>query len=133
DEIIRIYRKLGIDLQKEVHEDMLSAFSAYPKTWGLARPDRNIDHRRVPNLMTFFRRKGEALPIPADAGSYAAGDLVTWDLGRGIPHIGMVVDRRSADGRRFQIVHNVGEGPMLEDVLFRWKVTGHYRYHGRQR
>lgn len=128
DEIIRIYRKLGIDLQKEVHEDMRSAFSAYPKTWGLARPDRNIDHRRVPNLATFFRRKGEALPISRDADAYLPGDLVTWDLGGGIPHIGMVVDRRSADGAL--IVHNVGEGPKLEDVLFRWKITGHYRYYG---
>jgi len=130
DEIIRIYRKLGIDLQKEVHEDMRSAFSAYPKNWGLARPDRNIDHRRVPNLATFFRRKGEALPILRDADAYAPGDLVTWDLGGGIPHIGMVVDRRSAEGARLLIVHNVGEGPRMEDVLFRWKITGHYRYFG---
>jgi hypothetical protein len=130
DEIIRIYRKLGIDLQKEVHEDMRSAFSAYPKAWGLARPDRNIDHRRVPNLATFFRRKGEALPVSRSADAYPPGDLVTWDLGGGIPHIGMVVGRRSADGGRFLVVHNVGEGPKLEDVLFRWKITGHYRYFG---
>ncbi len=132
DEIIRIYRKLGIDLQKEVHEDMRSAFSAYPKNWALARPDRNIDHRRVPNLATFFRRKGEALPVSRDADAYAPGDLVTWDLGGGIPHIGMVVDRSSADGGRFLIVHNVGEGPRMEDVLFRWRITGHYRYFGPQ-
>lgn len=133
DEIIRIYRKLGIDLQKEVHEDMRNNFSAYPKTWRLTRPDSNIDHRRVPNLMTFFRRRGEALPISSAATAYSPGDLVTWDLGGGIPHIGMVVDRRSADGRRFLIVHNVGEGPKMEDVLFRWKITGHYRYYGPRR
>lgn len=132
DEIIRIYRKLGIDLQKEVHEDMRAHFDAYPKIWGLKRPDRNIDHRRVPNLMTFFLRKGEALPISRDADAYSPGDLVTWDLGGGIPHIGMAVDRRSADGGRFLIVHNVGEGPKMEDVLFRWKITGHYRYFGPQ-
>jgi hypothetical protein len=130
DEIVRIYRKLGIDLQKEVHEDMRANFAAYPRIWGLSRPDPNIDHRRVPNLATFFRRKGVTLPISSEAAAYAPGDLVTWDLGGGIPHIGMVVDRRSADGGRYQIVHNVGEGPKLEDVLFRWKVTGRYRYYG---
>ncbi len=130
DEIVRIYRKLGIDLQKEVHEDMQANFSLYPKSWDLTRPDRNIDHRRVPNLATFFRRKGDALPISRDADADAPGDLVTWDLGGGIPHIGMMVDRRSAAGERFLIVHNVGEGPKMEDVLFRWKITGHYRYYG---
>jgi len=133
DEIVRIYRKLGIDLQKEVHEDMRANFSLYPKSWRLSHPDRNIDHRRVPNLMTFFRRRGEVLPVSGDAGAYAPGDLVTWDLGGGIPHIGMVVDRRSAEGGRFLLVHNVGEGPKMEDVLFRWKITGHYRYYGPQR
>src|SRR6516165_11517836 len=93
DEVIRSYRALGIDLQKEVHEDMVQNFSAYPnkRRWMLAHPDSNIDHRRVPNLMVFFQRKGESLPITSKATDYAPGDLVTWDLGRGVPHIGIVV------------------------------------------
>jgi uncharacterized protein YijF (DUF1287 family) len=128
DVVIRAYRALGIDLQQEVHEDMLSAFDDYPKIWGLARPDSNIDHRRVPNLATFFGRRGETLLISPHADAYQPGDLVTWDLGRGVPHIGIVVDRRSADGRRPLVVHNIGEGPKIEDVLFAWTVTGHFRY-----
>lgn len=128
DEVIRAYRVLGIDLQKEVHEDMKRNFARYPKIWGLRRPDTNIDHRRVPNLQVFFSRKGTTLPITRNARDYAPGDLVTWDLGGGIPHIGMVVDVKSADGQRYKIVHNIGAGPQLEDVLFAWKITGHYRY-----
>lgn len=128
DVVIRAYRTLGIDLQKEVHEDMRRAFDAYPKIWGLSRPDTNIDHRRVPNLARFFERRGTKLAVSTDPSRYAGGDIVTWDLGRGVPHIGIVVDRRSADGRRPLIVHNIGAGPKLEDVLFSWKITGHYRY-----
>ena len=90
----------------------------------------NIDHRRVPNLMVFFSRKGESLPITDRAEDYAPGDLVTWDLGRGLTHIGMVVDRKTVFTRRYMIVHNIGAGPKLEDVLFDWKITGHYRYFG---
>lgn len=131
DEVIRSYRKVGVDLQKEVHEDMAANFDLYPKRWGLRRPDTNIDHRRVPNLMTFFSRKGEALPVTRDARDYRPGEIVTWDLGRGVPHIGIVVNVASpADPRRFQIVHNVGAGPKMEDVLFEWQITGHYRYEG---
>jgi uncharacterized protein YijF (DUF1287 family) len=131
DEIVRAYRALGIDLQKEVHEDMRANFSAYPsKTiWRLDHPDPNIDHRRVPNLMVFFHRKGEVLPMSNRAADYHPGDLVTWDLGHGLTHIGMVVDSRAASGR-FMVVHNIGQGPRLEDVLFDWKITGHYRYFG---
>ena len=131
DEIIRSYRAVGVDLQKEVHEDMVQNFAAYPnkRRWLLAHPDSNIDHRRVPNLMVFFQRKGESLPITNRAQDYAPGDLVTWDLGRGVPHIGIVVDQKSAWSGRYQIVHNIGEGPKMEDVLFNWKVTGHYRYY----
>lgn len=128
DVVIRAYRKAGIDLQKEVHEDMRRAFSAYPKIWGLTRPDTNIDHRRVPNLMTFFRRKGASLPVSRNPSDYRPGDLVTWNLTSGVPHIGVVVDAKSADGARRLIVHNIGAGPQLEDVLFAWTVTGHYRY-----
>jgi uncharacterized protein len=131
DEIVRSYRAVGIDLQKEVHEDMVQNFAAYPnkRRWMLAHPDSNIDHRRVPNLMVFFQRKGESLPITDRAQDYAPGDLVTWDLGGNVPHIGIVVDRKAGSGR-FMMVHNIGEGPKMEDVIFNWKITGHYRYYG---
>lgn len=124
DEIVRIYRSAGIDLQKEVHEDMRRNFRDYPQRWGLRAPDSNIDHRRVPNLEAFFRRRGEVLPITQDPADYAPGDLVTYDLGGGVPHIGMVVEQ---DGQRM-LAHNIGAGPKMEDVLFRWKITGHFRY-----
>jgi len=132
DEIIRSYRAVGVDLQKEVHEDMLQNFSAYPnkRRWRSSHPDSNIDHRRVPNLMVFFERRGESLPITDQAEDYAPGDLVTWDLSSNVPHIGIVVDRRSQWTGRFLIVHNIGQGPKMEDVLFDWKITGHYRYFG---
>src|SRR5882757_11102286 len=132
DEVIRAYRGLGIDLQKEVHEDMVANFSAYPnqRRWLLVHPDSNIDHRRVPNLMAFFSRKGTSLPTTTRAEDYQPGELVTWDLGGGIPHIGIVVDRKSAASGRYMVVHNIGAGPKMEDVLFSWKITGHYRYFG---
>jgi uncharacterized protein YijF (DUF1287 family) len=131
DEIIRSYRAVGIDLQKEVHEDMERNFSVYPhrRHWLLGHTDPNIDHRRVPNLIVFFRRQGETLPITTLAHDYHPGDLVTWDLGGGVPHIGIVVDRKGAD-QRYMIVHNIGRGPQMEDVLFNWKITGHFRYYG---
>lgn len=131
DEVIRAYRSLGIDLQKEVHEDMVAHYPAYPRRWRwvLAHPDANIDHRRVPNLMVFFQRNGETLPLSQRAQDYGPGDLVTWVLGGGFPHIGIVVDRKGSDGRSM-VVHNIGQGPQMEDVLFRWKITGHYRYYG---
>ncbi|HET6178736.1 MAG TPA: DUF1287 domain-containing protein [Candidatus Sulfotelmatobacter sp.] len=132
DEIIRSYRAVGVDLQKEVHEDMLQNFAAYPnkRRWLLAHADANIDHRRVPNLMVFFQRKGASLPITSRAGDYAPGDLVTWDLGGNVPHIGIVVDQKARGSGPYMIVHNIGEGPKMEDVLFNWKITGHYRYFG---
>lgn len=128
DVVIRAYRAAGIDLQKEVHEDMRRAFASYPKNWGLARPDTNIDHRRVPNLRTFFKRNGASRPVTRNPSAYLPGDLVTWNLTSGVPHIGIVVDRKSVDGIRHLVVHNIGAGPQLEDVLFAWTVTGHYRY-----
>lgn len=130
DVIIRAYRKLNIDLQKLVHEDMKSNFDAYPsrKIWNLKSPNRNIDHRRVPNLQTFFMRKGVVLSNSDKAENYKPGDIVTWDLGKGINHIGIVVDKKSTDGKRPLIVHNIGRGQVFEDCLFNWKVTGHYRY-----
>jgi hypothetical protein len=128
DVIIRAYRKLGVDLQKEVHEDMKSNFSAYPKNWGLKSTDRNIDHRRVPNLMTYFKRKGAAQPVTKNAHNYLPGDVVTWRLDGGLTHIGIVVDRKSSDGKRPLIVHNIGRGQVVEDCLFSFEITGHYRY-----
>ena len=132
DEVIRAYRAVGIDLQKEVHEDMKKNFSEYPRIGAkpAKRPDANIDHRRVPNLMMFFSRKGETLAITERAEDYAPGDLVTWDLGGDVPHIGIVVDQKSPAGGRYMIMHNIGRGPKIEDVLFSWKITGHYRYFG---
>ncbi len=129
DVLIRSYRTLGIDLQKEVHEDMGTAFSAYPQRWGLTTPDSNIDHRRVPNLEVFFARAGEVLPITSRADDYQPGDVVSWMVGT-LPHIGIVVPVRSADGDRFQVVHNIGRGPEVEDMLFDYPIVGHFRYYG---
>lgn len=130
DVVIRAYRKLGIDLQKEVHEDMKVHFGKYPsqKRWGLKSTDRNIDHRRVPNLQIFFERKGQVKTITDNSDDYLPGDMVTWDLGRGINHVGIVTNKKSRDGKRRLIVHNIGGGQVAEDVLFSWKITGHYRY-----
>ena len=128
DVIIRIYRKLGIDLQKEVHEDMSSNFNKYPKNWGLKNTDTNIDHRRVPNLMVFFSRHGQVKKISSLPDDYIPGDIVTWDLGGDIPHIGIVINKKSSDNKRFLIVHNIGRGQQIEDCLFSYKITGHYRY-----
>jgi uncharacterized protein len=131
DEVVRSYRALGIDLQKEVHEDIVKDFSAYPmERWQQTRPDRNIDHRRVPNLMAFFARRGQELPITSRAADYQPGDLVAWDLGNGHFHIGIVVDQKAVLTGRHKIVHNIGAGPQMEDVLFDWKIIGHYRYLG---
>ena len=131
DVIIRAYRDgLGLDLQKLVHEDMAAHFEAYPKLWGLSRTDRNIDHRRVPNLETFFRRKGAALAVTADAGDYGPGDLVTMRLPGNLPHIGIVTQHMNAEASRPLLVHNIGGGAQLQDVLFGFKLTGHYRFSG---
>jgi uncharacterized protein YijF (DUF1287 family) len=130
DEVIRPYRALGIDLQKEVHEDMAANFSRYPTKFNLTKTDTNIDHRRVPNLRVFFERKGKSLPITDEATDYRPGDIVTWDLNASQTHIGIVVDVPSATPGRYLIMHNIGRGPKLEDVLFAWKITGHYRYTG---
>jgi hypothetical protein len=128
DVVIRAYRKLGVDLQKEVHEDMKANFDKYPKNWGLSGPDKNIDHRRVPNLMTFFARHGTVKKISQFANDYQPGNIVCWNLGGGITHIGIVVKQKSKDGQRQLIVHNIGAGQVLEDCLFRFKIIGHYQY-----
>ena len=129
DVIIRSFRAAGVDLQKEVHEDMSGNFSLYPNKWGLPKPDTNIDHRRVPNLQTFFNRKGKALPITSNANDYLPGDVVAWDLdGKGMTHIGLVSNVFNEATGRYSIIHNIGGGTHLEDRLFDWKIIGHYRY-----
>jgi len=130
DVVIRAYRKLGIDLQRLVHEDMKLNFSLYPNKWGMRRTDTNIDHRRVPNLMTFFSRKGISLRVTNRSDDYRPGDVVTWDLGSGLTHIGIVVNRRNASNTNYLIVHNIGNGQEMSDCLFQYKITGHYRYTG---
>ena len=129
DVVVRVLRALGIDLQKLVHEDMTADFAAYPSHWGLTRPDPNIDHRRVPNLETFLTRNGARLPASNDVSDYLPGDIVAWNL-RGdegwLPHIGVVTGRKGPTGRPM-VVHNIGRGPKLEDVLFDWPMTGHFR------
>ena len=127
DVVIRSFRAVGVDLQQELHRDMKRDFAAYPKNWGLAKPDRNIDHRRVPNLDTWFKRQGYALPVTENAADYRPGDIVTWILGSGRPHIGIVSDRRSEDGARPLAIHNIGWGAREEDALFSYSVTGHFR------
>jgi len=128
DVVVRAHRKVGIDLQKEVHEDMEADFLVYPANWGLSQTDTNIDHRRVPNLMTFFSRKGTTLTITQNPEDYMPGDIVCWDLCNGITHIGIVVNIKSASNNQFQIVHNIGGGQVLADCLFDFKIIGHYRY-----
>lgn len=128
DVIIRAYRKLGVDLQKLVHEDIRDNFNRYPNNWGLSGPDKNIDHRRVPNLMTFFSRHGTIKEITLNPKDYNPGDIVCWDLGNSITHIGLVSNRKSSDEKRFLIIHNIGGGQVLEDCLFTYKIIGHFQY-----
>ncbi|WP_417885837.1 DUF1287 domain-containing protein [Zunongwangia sp.] len=128
DVVIRAYRKKGIDLQQLVHEDMKNNFDKYPNNWGLTSTDKNIDHRRVPNLMTFFTRAGAEKSITQNSADYNPGDVVAWNLGNGLTHIGIVVDKKSKDEKRNLIVHNIGNGQVLEDCLFNYKIIGHYRY-----
>lgn len=130
DVVIRAYRKLGIDLQRRVNDDMRQRFYEYPsyKKWGLLKPDTNIDHRRVPNLRSFFAKNGVNLPITNNANDYQPGDIVTWDISPNLPHIGIVTNLISWDKKRPVIAHNIGKGPKLEDILFKLKITGHYRY-----
>jgi uncharacterized protein len=128
DVVIRAYRKMGIDLQKEVHLDMKSNFDKYPKIWGKKQTDRNIDHRRVPNLMKYFSRHGTTLKITQEAKDYQPGDIVCWNLSGGMTHIGIVSKKKSRDGKHFLIVHNIGGGQVLQDCLFSYKIIGHYRY-----
>lgn len=127
DVVIRAYRVLGIDLQVLVHEDMRGAFSRYPKTWGLKSTDRNIDHRRVPNLEVFFTRNGQSLPVSYDPKDYLPGDIVSWRLPNGAPHIGIVTTQADTDGTPL-IAHNIGWGPKVENMLFSFRIEGHFRF-----
>jgi len=126
DVVTRALRQQGLDLQQAVHQDMRANFRLYPKNWGLSRPDSNIDHRRVPNLMTWFKHQGWALPLGQDAERYRPGDIVTWDLGGGLTHIGIVSDRQAGSGVPL-VLHNIGRGTREEDIIFSFKITGHYR------
>ena len=128
DLIVRTYRALDIDLQQRVHEDMRAEFSSYPKIWGLRSTDTNIDHRRVPNLQTFFARNGKELKVSQDETEYNPGDLVTWMLPGNLPHIGIVSDQIVQNSKRPKIIHNIGRGPVEDDILFMYPITGHYRY-----
>jgi len=130
DVVIRAYRAMGIDLQQKVHEDMLEHFECYPKIWGLRQPDSNIDHRRVPNLMRYFERHGMEKAITEQAGDYLPGDIVCWNLGGAITHMGIISDKRSLDGSRPLVVHNIGNGQVLADCLFDYRIIGHYIYQG---
>ncbi|MGC6246998.1 DUF1287 domain-containing protein [Bisgaard Taxon 45] len=126
DVVIRAYRHQHIDLQKLVNQDMKKAWSSYPKHWGLKTTDTNIDHRRVPNLETFFQRHAKSLSL-TDISSFNAGDIVTWRLPRNLPHIGIISDKKSAEGIPL-VIHNIGAGTQEEDILFKYKMIGHYRY-----
>lgn len=128
DVLIRAFRAVDVDLQVQVHEDMSAHFSKYPRLWGLRRADANIDHRRVPNLETWFNRRGKALPLRGDASDFLPGDVVSWRLDNGLPHVGLVLRQRSADGARPLVIHNIGVGTQVEDVLLQWKINGHFRY-----
>lgn len=131
DVVIRAYRKLGIDLQHLVNHDMSLNFFAYPSfsQWRLTKPDPNIDHRRVLNLQVFFSRAGQNLPITHKPQDYRPGDLVTWNIRPGLPHIGIVSNRHAPDGITPLIIHNIGKGPVYENVLFGMDITGHFRYY----
>ena len=126
DVVIRAMRQKGLDLQKAVHEDMKANFSRYPRHWGLKRPDKNIDHRRVPNLMTFMSRRGWNLPVTKNAADYRPGDIITCTVPPNLPHIAIVSDRKNSEGTPL-IIHNIGSGTQEEDMLFTFPLTGHYR------
>jgi uncharacterized protein YijF (DUF1287 family) len=128
DVVIRAYRKMNIDLQKDVHEDMQNNFNQYPKKWQLTTTDKNIDHRRVPNLMKFFERNNASLPITKTAKDYKPGDVICWNLYNEITHVGIVIDSFLNNNPRPLIVHNIGGGQVVEDCLFRYKIIGHYRF-----
>ncbi len=130
DLVVRAYRDIGVDLQRLVHEDMTAAFGAYPAIWGADRADANIDHRRVPNLMVYFKRQGGTVPITTDPADYRPGDVVTWHLGGGLTHVGIVAGTPVAGTDRPLVAHHVGGRPSVDDVLFAWEIIGHFRWAG---
>jgi uncharacterized protein len=125
DVVVRAFRQIGVDLQVQLHEDVKRHFAEYPRLWGLRRPDPNIDHRRVPNLMTYFKRQGKALPVSAP---YRPGDVVAWRLSNGLYHIGVISPRRASGNNHNLVVHNIGQGTRTEDVLHAFEIIGHYRW-----
>ena len=128
DVVVRAFRKAGIDLQKEVHEDMKLAWSEYPRKWGARGTDSNIDHRRVLNLTTYFTRQGKSLPVSNSRDDYLPGDMIAWELSDGVEHIGILTNLSSDSDKHYLVVHNIGAGARIEDVLLAWKIIGHYRY-----
>lgn len=128
DVVIRTYRKVGIDLQQLVHEDMKKDFKSYPKIWGLKNPDSNIDHRRVPNLMTFFNKYAETKPLSHNGNDYLPGDIVCWSLDNGMTHIGIIIDEWNKNRTHRHVVHNIGSGQVIDDILFSYKIIGHYYF-----
>lgn len=128
DVVIRAYRKAGIDFQRLVYKDMQAHFPAYPKLWRLKKPDSNIDHRRVPNLEVFFKRQGKSLVVTDLTENFKPGDIVSWRLANGLAHIGIVSNKKSLIGGRALVIHNIGHGTQEEDVLFAWRIVGHYRW-----
>jgi uncharacterized protein YijF (DUF1287 family) len=128
DVVVRAFRKVGIDLQKEVHEDMQRAWAEYPRRWGARGTDSNIDHRRVLNLMKYFERQGKSLPVTDNRAAYQPGDIVAWQLSEGVEHVGILTNLASDPDKHYLIVHNIGAGAQIEDVLLGWKIIGHYRY-----
>lgn len=129
DVVIRAYRDaFHVDFQWGVNDDMRENFTAYPKIWGLNKPDANIDHRRVPNLQVFFTRQGRQLPISNVGQDYQPGDIVTQMLPRNLPHIAIVSDSRSPGTNEPMVIHNIGRGTREDATLFAYKITGHYRW-----
>jgi len=127
DVVVRAFRAGGADLQRLVHEDMTNHFGAYPQKWGLRRPDKNIDHRRVPNLQTFLARQRKTVAKSSEPGDFLPGDVVAWRLNGGLLHIGLVSENKTTQGTPL-VIHNIGAGAQEEDVLFAWTIIGHYRY-----
>lgn len=128
DVVVRAYRKANVDFQALVHQDMKANFSKYPKLWGLKKTDTNIDHRRVPNLEVFFKRQGKTVALANTGENFKPGDIVSWRLDNGLAHVGVVSDKKSAFGLRPLVIHNIGQGTQEEDVLFSWRIVGHYRW-----
>lgn len=127
DVVVRAFRSVGVDLQEKLHEDMKSHFMAYPQLWDSPGPDPSIDQRRVPNIATYFERRGKSVAVTHMGADYWPGDVVTWEI-NGKPHTGVVSTTPADNGAQFMIAHNIGSGVHVEDVLFSWTITGHYRY-----